>query len=135
MGDANHQADMPTIHALFADGTITRTVREIPGGIETVTESATEQGADDIRKHVAAMHARLLRGAPIHQRDPLFAELFKHASEITMVVENTTKGVKVRETSTNPYVVKLVREHAATVTKFIQNGMREMHVDHPVPAP
>jgi len=131
---AGHRDDMMIIHALFADPTIRRTVREIPGGVETITESSTPDGAATLQKHVAAMHDRVTKSDPFHARDPLFAELFAHASEITMVVENTAKGVKVRETSTTPYVTDLIRAHAAVVTKFIENGRREMHVDHPVPA-
>ena len=42
--------------------------------------------------------------------------------------------MKVRETSSDPYVVKLIRAHAAVVTKFIENGRREMHANHAVPA-
>ena len=130
---ADHRTDMAMIHALFADPSIKRTVREIPGGVETTTESGTPEGAKSIQTHVAAMHGRLLDAAPIHARDPLFAELFEHADQIKMDIENTPKGVRVRETSTNPYVTKLIRAHAAVVTKFIENGRREMHVDHSAP--
>lgn len=133
MGEG-HRADMAMIHALFADPSIRRTVRDIPGGVETSTESSTPEGARNIQTHVAAMHARLQDEAPIHARDPLFAELFEHADQIKMDVENTPKGVRVRETSSDPYVSKLIRAHAAVVTKFIENGRREMHVDHAVPA-
>jgi len=132
---AGHRDDMTTIHALFADPSIRREVRDVPGGVETITESSTPEGAAMIQKHVAAMYQRVTKGEPIHARDPLFAELFAHASEITMLVENTAKGVKVRETSAVPHVTDLIRAHAAVVTKFIENGRREMHVDHSVPAP
>jgi hypothetical protein len=130
---ADHRDDMMTIHALFADPSIRRSVKEVPGGVETVTESSTPEGAATIQKHVAAMYARVTKGEPIHARDPLFAELFEHADQITMVVENTAKGVRVRETSSDPYVTKLIRAHAAVVTKFIENGRREMHLNHAVP--
>src|SRR5690349_19046239 len=39
--DASHRSDMMLIHQLFADGAIRRTVREIPGGVETETESSS----------------------------------------------------------------------------------------------
>jgi hypothetical protein len=130
---AGHRDDMMTIHALFADRSIRRTVKEVPGGVETTTESDTLEGAATIQKHVAAMYARLTKGTPIHARDPLFAELFAHADKVVMLLENIPEGVKVRETSTDPYVTKLIRAHAAVVTRFIENGRREMHVDHAVP--
>lgn len=132
---SSHQKDMADIHALFSDPSIRRVVTEIPGGVSTLTESANPQGVAMLQKHVAAMHERVEHDLPIHMRDPLFAELFAHASEITMTVENTDKGVRVVETSTNPYVTKLIRAHAAVVTKFIAEGRREMHVDHAVPSP
>jgi hypothetical protein len=132
--NSSHRADMAMIHALFADPSVRRTMHEIPGGVETTTESTTPEGARNIQAHVAAMHARLLNDEPIHARDPLFAELFAHADQIKMEIVNTASGVRVRETSTDPYVTKLIRAHAAVVTKFIENGRREMHVDHPAPA-
>lgn len=132
---SSHRKDMADIHALFADPSIRRVVNEIPGGVETLTESANPQGVAMLQKHVAAMHERIEHDQPIHMRDPLFAELFAHAGEISMTVENTEKGVKVRETSTSSYVTKLIRAHAAVVTKFIEQGRREMHVDHALPTP
>jgi hypothetical protein len=79
------------------------------------------------------MHERLLHGRPIHVCDELFAEIFAHASAITMTVEDLPLGVKVTETSRDPYVTKLIRAHAALVSKFVENGMLEMRANHPPP--
>ena len=71
-------------------------------------------------------------GRPIHQRDPLFAELFKNADRIEARHE-LTAGVGVIETSKDAYVVKLLQAHAEVVSAFLANGMSEMMKNHPVP--
>jgi hypothetical protein len=40
----------------------------------------------------------------------------------------------VVETSTDPYVVKLLQAHAEVVNGFIANGHAEMMKNHPLPA-
>jgi hypothetical protein len=133
MGGGHHQ-DMQGIHVLFAHRSeIRRTVREIAGGVETVTESETPAVAVQIQEHVANMYRRLEERRPLHARDPLFAELFRNADKITMKVEHTAQGVKVRETSIDPRVVRLIRRHAEVVSAFLANGHREMMRDHAVP--
>jgi len=47
-----------------------------------VTESKNPEVTRLLQTHVAAMLARVKEGRPIHQRDPLFAELFKNADRI-----------------------------------------------------
>lgn len=136
MGGHGHMQDMQGIHALFANrADIRRTVREVRGGVETLTESDVPAVADLIREHVAAMYQRLKDGRPIHARDPLFAELFRNAVKIDMKIERTAKGVKVVETSIDPDVVKLIRRHAEVVSAFLANGHREMMRNHEVPRP
>lgn len=48
--------------------------------------------------------------------------------------ENTPKGVKVIETSRDPYVARLIQAHAEVVSLFIENGRQEMMRSHEVPA-
>lgn len=134
--DPEHRTDMEIFHFLLDNGdAITRTVTTIPSGVETVTESEDPEIAAKIREHVRSMYARVKEARPIHQRDPLFAEIFRHADAIDMEMTETAKGIEVRETSEDPYVVKLIQAHADVVTRFIENGRAEMHEDHPVPAP
>lgn len=130
-----NQPDMRTIHALFADSQkIARGVKEIPGGIASWTDSKDPKVARLIQEHVAAMKARLERGQPIRMWDPLFKVLFDHADKVTMRIENTKTGVRIVETSDDPYVVKLIREHAKAVSGFVHEGMAGMHREHPAPA-
>lgn len=112
---------------------IRRTVVRRPDGVETVTESDDAAVSEGIRTHVRAMKARLEDGRPIHARDPLFRAIFQHAPAITMRIEDTPHGVRVTETSSDPWVADLIREHAEVVTRFLANGMDEVHRDHAVP--
>jgi hypothetical protein len=50
-----------------------------------------------------------------------------------MKIEQTKKGVKVTESSDDPYVGKLIQAHARAVTKFIENGHAEVRKNHPLP--
>ena len=134
MGDAAHAADMQLFHQLFDHRTeIERRVVAREDGIETVTESKNAEVTRLLQTHVAAMLARVEEGRPIHQRDPLFVELFKNAGRIEARHERTAGGVRVIETSQDPYVVKLLQAHADVVSAFLANGMSEMMKNHPVP--
>ena len=134
MGDAAHAADMQLFHQLFDHRTeIERQVIAREDGIETVTESKNPEVTRLLQTHVAAMLARVKEGRPIHQRDPLFVELFKNADRIEARHELTPGGVRVIETSKDAYVVKLLQAHADVVSAFLANGMPEMMKNHPVP--
>lgn len=132
--DPAFAADRDGFHFLLANRVdIRRTVKHVDNGIETVTESDRPEVAKKIKEHVAAMHRRIKEGKGIHYRDPLFAEVFRHSDKITMTVEKTDTGVKVTETSDDPYVARLIQAHAAVVTKFIENGHAEVRKNHPLP--
>jgi uncharacterized protein len=126
-----HGVDMKAIHFLFANrDAIRRTVTKIPGGIRTLTETDDPEVAAQLQEHVQAMYARLKAGRPIHARDPLFAALFRNADRIDVRIDKTAKGLRVRETSTDPEVAKLIRRHAEVVSLFLANGMPEMMKNH-----
>ena len=134
MGDAAHAGDMQLFHQLFNHRTeIERQVIAREDGIETVTESKNPEVTRLLQTHVAAMLARVKEGRPIHQRDPLFVELFKNADRIEARYELTAGGVRVVETSRDVYVVKLLQAHAEVVSAFLANGMSEMMKNHPLP--
>ncbi len=132
--DSEHRKDMQLFHYLLDHRQdITRKVTNLNDGVETVTESAKPEIAAKIQEHVEAMYKRLKEGRPIHMRDPLFAEVFRHHEMITFTMEKTKNGIKVKETSKNPYVVKLIQAHAEVVNKFLANGRFEMRKNHEVP--
>jgi hypothetical protein len=135
MGDPAHQADMAGFHALLEHrAAITRQVTLRPDGVETLTESTDPEVARLIQTHVAAMLARVEERRPIHQRDPLFREIFANADRIDATWQTTPNGARVVETSTDPYAVKLIQAHADVVSRFLANGHAEMMQNHEVPA-
>jgi len=132
-GQEGIEADRELFHFLLDNrDEITREVRTLDNGIESVTEANDPALAAKLRAHVESMHQRLLSGRGIHRRDPLFAAIFDHAKEIELKIEPTEKGLRVTETSANPEVVKLIRQHAETVSLFLKNGREEVRRDHPV---
>lgn len=132
--DAGFLADRDLFHFLLENrARIRRTVKEIPGGVDTLTESEDPKIAAAIRDHVASMYRRVEEGRPIHLRDPLFAEIFRHTDKIRMEVKKTDGGVRVRETSKDPYVAKLIQAHAKVVSAFLKNGHAEVMKNHPLP--
>jgi hypothetical protein len=134
-GDAQFVADRDVFHFLLANhDQIRRQVTPRADGVETLTESDKPEIAAKIQEHVAAMHRRVVEVRPIHMRDPLFAEVFRHAGQIEMKFEKTKKGMKVVETSKDPYVAKLIQAHAQVVDGFVKNGFAEAQKNHEVPA-
>jgi uncharacterized protein len=133
-GGGDHGEDMALFHFLLDHrDEIRRSVKELPDGVETLTESDVQETAEKIREHVRSMYQRLEESRPIHARDPLFAEIFRNADKIEMSIEDTERGLRVRETSTDPYVAKLIKSHAEVVSQFLVNGHAEMRKNHPVP--
>ena len=134
MSDRAHRADMLVFHQLFEHrAEITRQVVLRADGVDTITESTNPEVTRLLQTHVASMLARVKEGRAIHRRDPLFAELFRYADQIEASYESTAGGVRVIETSKDPYVVKLVQAHAKVVSAFLANGWSEIMKNHPVP--
>lgn len=132
--DARHAEDRAVFHFLLQNHTkIDRQVTELPDGVMTVTESDDPKIAAKIKEHVHWMKDRIEKTNPIRRRDPLFNELFKHTDKITMESEETDRGVRVKETSDDPYVAKLIKAHAETVSAFVAHGFAEAMKNHPVP--
>jgi hypothetical protein len=132
--DAAFETDHTVFQFLLSSGDkIRRQIKNLPNGIETCTESDDPDIAGKIQEHVAAMYDRVKQNRPIHMRDPLFRELFRHVDKIKMTHEKTDKGVRVVETSEDPYVAKLLQEHAKVVSLFIKNGHAEARKNHALP--
>jgi hypothetical protein len=66
-------------------------------------------------------------------RDPLYREIFKHADQIEMTLENTENGIRVTEASDDEYVVKLIQAHAKVVSGFAKRGFEEARKNHEPP--
>ena len=135
MMDENMMRDMGPIHGLLMQHEkIHRTVEEIPGGVRTVTTSEDPQVTDLIRTHVREMKERIEKGQPIRQMDPLFREIFRHHEKIRLEIEDVPSGVRVTETSDDPQVTLLIRQHAKrAVSEFVQGGMNRAMQGTPLP--
>lgn len=134
-GDNDFQADRSVFQYLLANHEkIRRQITNLENGVETLTESDDPEIAAKIREHADAMHKRVKTDRGIHMRDPLFAEIFRNTDRIEMAVGKTAKGVKVIETSDDPYVAKLIQAHAQVVSKFVANGHEEVRRNHEIPA-
>ncbi len=51
----------------------------------------------------------------------------------TLTYEEIDKGMKVKYQSDDPYVRMLGQEHAKLVSRFIKNGMEEIHTPYELP--
>ena len=126
--------DRDTFHFLLSNHqSITRTVTEREDGVETLTESVDPKIVKKIQEHVASMYQRVEDVRPIRMRDPLYRELFQHTDKIEMTLTQTDNGIRVTETSQDPYVVKLIQAHAKVVTGFIDRGFEEARLNHTPP--
>ncbi len=81
--DDRFQEDREVFHFLLINHErITRTVKQLDNGVETLTESKDADIAAKIKEHLKWMEHRIHETQPIHMRDPLFAEIFKHTEFI-----------------------------------------------------
>ena len=133
-GDAQFVADRDTFHFLLQNHKqIKRDVTLLKNGVETLTTSENEQIVSRLQEHVNAMYERVENGKPIRRRDPLFDAIFRHTDKIEMKLELVPNGVRVVETSEDPFVVRLIQAHAAVVSRFVEHGFAEAHKNHAVP--
>ncbi len=80
------------------------------------------------------MKQRVESGHGMRWWDPTFSELFKHHDKIVMQIEDLDCGVRVRETSTDPDVAQLIRQHAIRgVSEFVAEGHRRAREETPLP--
>src|ERR1019366_8062036 len=129
-GGSATAAEHSDIRDLFFnhDG-IKRSVRNLPDGIRTVTESNDPEVAATIKKHVAEMGKRVEEG-----RDPglpiestALHSIFRDKDKIKTAYETTEKGIIVVQTSTDATAVKALQDHDAEVTDLAQRGMVAAH--------
>jgi hypothetical protein len=127
--------EMQVIHELLVDHeAIRRRVENVPGGIRAWTTSRDPELAELIATHVGQMRARIEEGDPIRHMDPLFREIFEHHEEIEMDVGSIAGGVLVIETSADPRVELLIRQHAhRAVSEFVAEGMARAMEPTPLP--
>ena len=129
-----HRHDQDVFHTLLErHAEITRSLREIPGGIAAETTAQAPDLVALLHDHAQAMHRRLIAGQALRRWDPAFAELFAQADKVRMQVDLRPDGVAVRETSDDPNVVLLIRAHGAVVSGFVARGFAAAQSESPLP--
>lgn len=120
-------ADMRAYRNMFMrHGELKRTVEEVPGGVRTLTESDSADLVAELQAHVSAMYTRLDQGAEVSCMSSTLPTLFRRASDYQRQLSYTPKGIAVVETSTDPELTRVIREHAYEVTGFVVDGMPAM---------
>ena len=112
---------------LLADHTkIRRSVVHTQEGDAGVVIATTE--SDDpaviarIQNHARAMHERMKVGATVRGWDPVFVELFENHAKVRLEVTLTDKGVRIKESCSDPATIALMRSHAMGVNAFVREG-------------
>jgi uncharacterized protein YdcH (DUF465 family) len=127
--------DMMTIRKLLMQHEkVNRRVENLDNGVKTWTTSDDPEIAAAIQKHVRQMKERMKEKQPIRQMDPVFRELFDNADKVAMEFEDIENGIVVVETSEDPNVVKLIKQHAnRAVSEFVERGMQRAMQPTPLP--
>ena len=128
-GGGMSQCDGRIIHQLFSHhDQIKRTVEEIPGGIRAVTESDDPEVATLIQDHVSRMYERVenQQRIPMMRMSSTLPEMTRNSDLYDRQLEITPQGIIVTETSDDPELVTIIREHADEVTGFVQQGRSGM---------
>lgn len=124
-----HGKEAQIIHQLFAyHNQIHRTVEDIPGGIRAITESDNPDVANLLQTHVSAMYDRInkMQSIPMIGMSATLSTMVQAADQYQRQFRTTDKGIEITETSNNPEIVAVIRDHAQEVTQFAEQGMPAM---------
>ncbi len=110
------------VELLRANHTLLRTVTHTEDGIEAVTTATDPAIVAKLIDHAEAMKVRIDTGARVRIWDDVFADLFDKHDGIALEVTVIDGGVKIKETSSDPEVVALMRSHAMGVSDFVREG-------------
>lgn len=119
-------ATMAQYMVLFARHTeIRRTVTEIPGGVRATTESDSPDLAARLQAHVSEAYNRLDRGIAVMgaATSATLPTLVANAGNYCRRLTLTPTGIAIEETSDDPALVQVIRDHAREVSGFVADGM------------
>ena len=124
------RAEVEEMRAMFMrHPDITRSVTNLPDGIQTLTESTDADLTAAIVGHVVKMVERMEDGrdpmVPI--QSPTLQILFERGNSIKTEMTPTDNGIRVTQTSTDPEVVAALQTHAAEVSDLAALGMAAVH--------
>lgn len=129
-GPGSTEAETIELASMFHNhGQITRTVVNLPNGIDATTETRDPDLQALMVSHVVGMIARVDEG-----RDPqvpiqsaTLEVLFKNRALIETVLEPTDHGIRVIQTSDDAETVAALQTHAAEVSAMVERGMMAVH--------
>ena len=125
------QENRDAIHALLAaHKKIERKVTPTADGYEAVTTSGDEEVVALLHKHVAQMDARMKKGLMVRRWDPAYKEFVEHYDDIEIKIQKMKDGVKVVTHGKTPAAIKVARNHASIITKFVGHGFEEARKPH-----
>lgn len=119
-------ANMGQYMEMFArHNEISRTVTDIPGGVRATTESNSPDLAAQLQAHVSDVYSRLdngiaVMGAATSATLPI---LVRNAGAYRRRLTLTPTGITVEETSDDPALTQVIRDHAREVSGFVADGM------------
>ncbi|MEB3980398.1 hypothetical protein OQ968_03880 [Mycobacterium sp. 663a-19] len=120
-------ADMSLYMDMFnRHNEITRTVEDIPGGVRTTTQSNAADLTAQLHAHVSSMYSHLDQGSEVMCMSQSLPTLFRHADGYRRQLTLTPSGVIAEETSDDPALTDVIRNHAREVSGFVRDGMPAM---------
>lgn len=123
------------IHGLFdSHAKIERKVVETKDGYRSITTSEDPKVAEMLQKHVRQMEERMMDGRMVRGWDPAYVEFVGHYGDVTIDVENLKNGVSVVAVGRTEDAIKVLRNHAQIVSKFVEKGWAEHDIAHPAVA-
>lgn len=109
---------------------LTRKVELIDKGYVATTTSEDKQISEKLKAHFRYMKKRLDSGAMVRRWDPAYAEMTDYYDKLEVKVEELPNGLKVTILGKTPEAVKVARNHASIVTKFVKEGEAEVQKKH-----
>lgn len=102
---------------------------DLPDGIRTQTYSENAEVMAVLVSHVTGMIHRVEEGRDpqIFIQSPTLDILFERRDRIMTEITTGDEGIIVKQTSTDPEVVKALQVHAAEVTDMANRGMQAVH--------
>lgn len=119
-------ANMGQYMEMFArHNEIHRTVTDIPGGVRATTESTSPDLTAQLQAHVSDVYSRLDRGIPVMgaATSATLPILVRNAANYRRQLTLTPTGVSIEETSDDPALTQVIRDHASEVSGFVADGM------------
>ncbi len=116
-------AERATIQQLVRNrADIKRTVEQRADGVTTTTVTQKPELVSALRTHVKQMSERLDTNRPVRLWDPAFRDVFTHADEIEIKLEEIDGGIRVTETAKSAEAIRAIQAHARKVSGFVADG-------------